>query len=70
MADLIAGLTILAKYAKPAYSPTHCEHDVLMVTAVPNETPVSVEDEAELDRLGFFKSEEFECWSSFRFGSS
>ncbi len=68
MNDLIAGLTIFAKYANP-YSPTHCEHDILLIMGI-EEGDVSEEDAAELDRLGFGWSDEFGCWASHRFGSA
>jgi hypothetical protein len=40
-----------------------------MVTAV-NMEDVSEEDGQRLDELGFFKDEEYDCFVSFRFGSS
>jgi hypothetical protein len=63
--DLIEGLTILRKYASPAF-PTNCEHDVLFVNVAPG--LVSAEDRQRLDELGFFPSEDF-GFQSFRFGS-
>jgi hypothetical protein len=66
--DLIEALTIFLKYSDYKY-PTHCEHDVLLVTCVDVEK-VSAEDLGRLDELGFFVSEEYECLASFRFGSS
>jgi len=72
--DLIEALTILKKYVEPGSArdkrPTHCEHDELCVTAVSDRDKVSEADRARLDELGFFRSEEDECFTSFRFGSS
>lgn len=67
--DLIAALTILAKYQGEKYAPTHCEHDILMVVGV-EEQAVSPEDAKRLDELGFHWDDEVECWASFRFGSA
>lgn len=71
MKDLLEALTILAKYAdaKYDYAPTHCEHDIFAVTCVRREV-LNPEDAARLDALGFHWSKEYECWASFRFGSS
>ena len=66
MNDLIEALKIFAKYGDP-YSPTHCEHDELMVMIDPAD--VSPEDLARLDDLGF-EPNEYETFSSFRFGSA
>ena len=70
MDELIEALTILGKYmsAQKRKYPTHCEHDVLMVCHVPHQA-VSDEDEARLKVLGFDWDEQYDCWSSFRFGS-
>lgn len=69
MKDLIQALTILSKYANDTKWPTHCEHDVLMVSAGILTESVSDEDTKTLDELGFFWSTEHECFISFRFGS-
>lgn len=70
MKDLIEALTIFASYQnEDPYSPTHCEHDVLMVVGVPQEA-VAPDDVLRLDKLGFFWSTEYDCWASFRFGSA
>lgn len=70
MKDLIEALTIFAKYQKEdTYSPTHCEHDVLMIAGVEEDQP-SAEDRTRLDELGFIWSDEYDCWISFRFGSA
>jgi hypothetical protein len=69
MKDLIEALTILAKYMPvDKYAPTHCEHDVLMVVGI-EKGVVSPEDATRLDALGFFFSDEDDCWITFRFGS-
>ena len=68
MEDLIEALQIFYRYSTDKY-PTHCEHDVLYVTAVEPDV-VSKEDKESLDRLGFFPSDEYNCFMSFRFGSS
>ena len=70
MDDLIKALTILRKYTKPnEHSPTHCEHDILLVMDIEQEK-VSAADTATLKDLGFFWSGEYDCWGSFRFGSA
>lgn len=66
MEDLIKALQIFLKYGNPTY-PTHCEHDKLTVAIDP--AIVSEEDKAQLDKLGFFPSEEDDDFISFRFGS-
>lgn len=65
---MIEALTIFAKYADP-YSPTNCEHDVLMVIGV-DVAAVSAEDQARLDELGFHWSNGYDCWVSYRYGSA
>ena len=59
MDDLIAALQIFRKYGNPPY-PTHCEHDVMLVTI--NPADVSEEDIAKLDELGFFPSDDGETF--------
>lgn len=68
MKDLIEALTILLKYGNPTY-PTHCEHDELTICGI-DPAGVSDEDKKRLDALGFFVSEDDECFKSFRFGSA
>lgn len=68
MENLIRALQIFLKYGNPPY-PTHCEHDVLCIVGI-DQDDVSQEDHAELDKLGFFVSEEYDCYISFRFGSA
>jgi len=73
MDDLIEALTIFRKYMEPgSYNfarPTHCEHDVLMVSVTAAEW-VSGDDKDRLERLGFSWSDEYECYVSYRFGSA
>lgn len=54
MDDLIEALTILRRYDNPV-SPTHCEHDTLLVMVDP--ALVSDEDLERLKQLGFIPSE-------------
>lgn len=68
MDDLIAALTIFAKYKKNQF-PTTCEHDVLYVVGIKFDE-VSEDDRTELKRLGFFWNSEAEAWASFKFGSA
>jgi hypothetical protein len=66
--DLIEALTIFRKYGNPS-SPTHCEHDKLIVTIDPS--MVSTEDIARLHDLGFLTDDDTENgFYSFRFGSA
>lgn len=67
MKDLIEALTIFSKYGNPS-SPTHCEHDILIVQIHPE--LVSAEDLRRLDELSFVPDEDLgDCFSSYRFGS-
>ena len=68
MDKLIQALQIFLKY-KNEDSPTHCEHDVMMVVGISKEK-VSKEDKLKLDELGFIWSKEYDCWISYRFGSA
>lgn len=68
MKDLIEALQIFSKYTDTKY-PTHCEHDILLIMEI-EEDSVTKEDAKLLDELGFFWSEEYDCWASFRFGSA
>lgn len=68
MEDLIKALQIFLKYKNERW-PTYCEHDILTITGVcPSD--VSEEDKVELNKLGFFVSEDEDCFQSFRFGSA
>lgn len=68
MDDLIAALTIFAKYKKKR-RPTSCSHMVLYVVGIRFDE-ISEDDRAELERLGFFWDSEVEVWASFKFGSA
>lgn len=63
--DLIKALTLLRKGATGPY-PTHCEHDELWAMA--DSGRFTPEEIAQLDRWGFFVSED--GFKSFRFGSA
>lgn len=67
MEDLIKALQIFLKY-KNNYAPTHCEHDIMMVSKI-EKNEVSKEDKKELKKLGFAWDSEYDCWTSYRFGS-
>lgn len=66
MTDLIEALKIFQKYFDGPY-PTYCDHDVLYITCITREQ-VSDEDNAKLERLGFFWSGD--VYQSFKFGSA
>lgn len=70
MEDLIKALQIFLKYGNSNY-PTHCEHDVLTIMDI-KPSDVSETDIAELDKLGFFISDECgdEYFQSFKYGSA
>lgn len=65
--DLIAALTIFAKYIPDKKYPTTCEHDELYVHCNPD--IVSDDDVRELRGLGFYRSEVGNFVST-RFGSA
>lgn len=66
--DLQRALSILARHKTSDISPFHCEHDTLCVNSDPEAyTP---EELAELNDLGFFVSEDYGCFLSYRFGSA
>lgn len=68
MEKLIQALQIFVKY-KNLTNPTHCEHDIFMVVGI-TEEEVMEEDKTKLDELGFNWNPEYDCWSSFRYGSA
>ena len=68
MNDLIKALQIFLTYNNSKY-PTYCEHDTLYIMDIEPDD-VSIEDKRELDNLGFFVSEDDECFISSRFGSA
>lgn len=68
MKKLIQALQIFIKY-KDVQFPTNCEHDELCIVEIKKEE-VSDEDILLLDELGFFWSEESDCFKSFIYGSA
>ena len=68
MEDLIKALQIFLKYANEKY-PTHCEHDVMMIGEIDRKDIISEEDIEKLDELGFFWSDEYGSFISYRYGS-
>lgn len=70
MDDLIKALQIFRKYGNPE-CPTHCEHDELLICGIDADL-VSKKDVKELDKLGFFITEQYgeKQFMSFRFGSA
>ncbi len=68
MENLIKALQIFLKYKNESY-PTNCCHDVLCIMGV-TEEEVSTTDKETLDKLGFFWSEEYDCFASFKYGSA
>ena len=68
MEDLIKALQIFLKYKNSKW-PTHCEHDIMMIADI-DEEEVSEEDVERLNKLGFWWSDEYDCWTSSRFGSA
>ena len=70
MSDLIEALQIFLKYGNP-YSPTHCEHDILMIADI-DPKDVSEDDKQRLDKLGFVVGKIYgiDTFASYRFGSA
>jgi uncharacterized protein CbrC (UPF0167 family) len=68
MEDLIKALQIFLKYRNEKW-PTHCEHDIMMISKV-HQDEVSEEDDLELEKLGFFWNDEYDCYASFKYGSA
>lgn len=66
MKDLLEAINIFIKYGNPNY-PTNCSHDELYVNI--DSSLVSEEDIKRLDELGFFVSEEYGGFLSYKFGS-
>lgn len=69
MDDLIAALTIFAKYQTPTAWPTVCSHDQLTIVGVTADQ-MSAEDKTAVEGLGFCWAEGDEAWISFRYGSA
>ncbi len=68
MKDLIEALTIFAKYTNTKW-PTNCTHDFLAIMEIEEDT-MSKNDQSKVFELGFFWSDEYDAWISFRFGSA
>jgi hypothetical protein len=68
MEDLIKALQIFMKYQNRTY-PTICRHETLFVISI-TENEVSEEDKKTLNELGFHWCDNYECWKSFKYGSS
>jgi len=68
MEKLIEALQIFLKYKNKTF-PTHCVHEILLVVEI-TEEEISEDDKQKLDELKFFWSTEYDCWASFRYGSS
>ena len=66
MTDLIKALQIFSEHYSGSY-PTWCAHDVLGINEL--ETPLTYEEKQEVEKLGFFWSEEYDGWISFKYGS-
>lgn len=70
MNNLIESLQIFSKYFDADEKwPTNCEHDILILCVADDEEGITEEDVKRLDELGWFWSDEYECWCSYRFGS-
>lgn len=67
MEKLIKALQIFLKYKNLDY-PTHCEHDVLYVQGYELDE-ISEDDIKSLKELGFWWSNEYDCFYSFKYGS-
>ena len=67
MKDLIEALQIFLKYGDPR-NPTHCEHDIMMVSIHTNDLEPA--DKERVEKLGFNWNTEYDCWTSYRFGSA
>lgn len=65
---LIEALQIFGKYNKTNY-PTSCEHDILMIMDIEENTMAST-DKEKVCELGFHWNDEYSCWASYEFGSA
>jgi hypothetical protein len=70
MKELAESLQIFLKYFEDCYAPTHCIHDLLILSAANVEHGMSEADSKRLEDLGWHWSDEYECWCSFRYGSN
>lgn len=69
MKDLIKALQILLPYCNDTRNPTNCSHDEFFVGAGIQLHLVSEADIAQLEELGFDWNDEYEGFTSYRFGS-
>ena len=60
LTDIRKGLEIIAA-ADPTYNWISAEHDVICAP----EVELSPEQEAQMEELGWFISDELECWAAF-----
>ncbi len=67
-ADLLEGLTLLAKHQTNDISPFNCTHDQLWVSSDPN--AFTSDELARLQELGFMGEPGMDGFYSFRFGSA
>jgi len=71
MEQLIEALQIFMKYGNPKF-PTHCEHDILYISADIDPEKVSDEDKARLKELEFLcgdPDDSGETFYSYHYGS-
>jgi hypothetical protein len=68
MEKLIQALQIFLKYRNEEW-PTHCEHDIMMIARIEKDE-VSEEDQEKLYELGFSWNNEYDCYTSYRYGSA
>lgn len=68
MDKLIEALQIFLKYQNNRW-PTHCEHDIMMISDITKEE-ISEEDSIKLKELDFHWNEEYDCWTSYHYGSA
>jgi len=68
MEKLIKALKIFLKY-KNESRPTHCEHDIMMIAGIEKDE-ISKEDKDTLNDLGFSWNREYDCYTSYKYGSA
>jgi hypothetical protein len=68
MKQLIEAFQIFLKYQDNKW-PTHCEHDIMMIADITYEE-VSEEDRLALEALSFSWNTEYDCWTSYHYGSA
>ena len=67
MKELIEALIVFQRYSENEY-PTHCEHDALCVCHI-EQSDMSEVDREYVEARSFFWNEEYDCWSSYKYGS-